>query len=371
MGKKVVTVSKISNKKDDRFIPILGLAILGVGILIGLLMLLTPGVRSDPNQLNLVTNLLIRERRGFLSLVDDFLHQHPEFSIQILSTTGEYHREADLYLGSPTQFMLHPSRWAERTKLGVGGTNEMVPRFGEPGLRVEPVALRESLDQSFLPLIWSPYGLFINRQVLLDGGFSVPSDWDQLVQLIAQVFNRPRPISLAIAGPMANRRAMMEWLIDTRTLQSPRGVSASNQLDSWIQNGYILPLEQEVEDADLALLLADGRVAMVLGPLHFYGNLDPDQTRAVGFIPLPGTPGLRPALAARVVGGAVVSGSESKPVVKEFLQFLLDPRNQEQWVSRSGNRITFNSLHRNARFPNEEGFQIAQLSRIMDRLWLE
>ena len=366
MGKKRASLSHLSNTK--RFL-VLGFVL--VLVLIIFFVILSTRDTPDPNQLNLVTNLLIRERRGFLSLVDDFLDQYPEYSINIVNTAGEHHQNADLYLGSPTEFLAHPHRWAEINRLGIGATNQVVPRFGEPELSVQPTSFSEPLSRSFIPMIWSPYGLFINRQVLLDGGFSVPSDWDQLVQLIGQVFNRPRPISLAIAGPIPNRRAMMEWLIETRTIQSPRGVSAANQLNSWIQNGYILPLEQEVEDADLALLLADGRVAMVLGPLHFYGNLDPDQTRAVGFVPLPGTHGLRPAVAARVVGTAVVSGSESKPVVRDFLQFLLEPRNQEQWVSRSGNRITFNSLHRNARFPNEEGFQIAQLSRIMDRVWLE
>ena len=365
---------------------ILLIAALSIGALLVLTaVFLIVRFREDQKSLSIGTMLSPEEYRGLAYLVERFGEKNPEYRIQLSDGFGESDN-IDLYIGairtgigveeSGREILPARRKWA---------TIEVVRRLIEAGhlsqTLVTPIgtdgAPVDTPKYSFLPLLWSPYGLFVNLDVIKGKGYEIPLNWQELVDMVPAISGRPRPIPLALAGPRDQRLDQTRWLLtqlgpqpDTRP--TDRGLPSGQAVfDRWIREGLIHPMTTDLEEEDMALMLGDGRLAMVLAPLEFHRHLPRNAVDSIVFLVIPAHAGRAPAALARVVGAQVRANSIKKPVVKDFVDFLAQPANQELWVNRSGSRITFNALHRQARFPNEEGFRITALNRTMRMLRLE
>ena len=341
--------------------------------------------RDDQKKLHIGAMVSPEEYRGLAYLAEKFGEQNPEYRIQISEGIGQS-ESVDLFVGpigggigvdgSGREILPGRRNWA---------TLEIVSRLFENGhlsqALITPIGADggpvDTARYGFLPLLWSPYGLFVNLDVIKGKGYEIPQNWQELVEMVPAISGRPRPVPLALAGPKDQRLDQTRWLLtqlgpqpDTRP--TDRGLPSGQAVfDRWIREGLIHPMTTDLEEEDTALMLGDGRLAMVLAPLDFHRHLPRNSMDSIVFLVIPAHAGRAPAALARVVGAHVRGNSIKKPVVEDFVDFLAQPHNQELWVNRSGSRITFNALHRQARFPNEEGFRITALNRTMRLLRLE
>ncbi|NCN04290.1 MAG: extracellular solute-binding protein [Spirochaetales bacterium] len=212
----------------------------------------------------------------------------------------------------------------------------------------------ESLGEKFLPILWAPYGLFVNRQVFENRGLAFPRTWEELETTTPLVRGTPNPIPLGIPGKRAIELA--RWLFDRQGI----GVQV---FDQWQNLGLIHPDSPTMSEEDAALLLQDGRIALVLGSLSLLYYLPVESAPNLVFRLLPPRENRSPMIPARIIGALVPDHGGETPGVQELLEFFSRPETQELWVGSVGPQIFLNPIHQEARFPNETGFGISALAR--------
>lgn len=319
--------------------------------------------------IHVTTDLPGDEREGLSWMIERFSRSFPEYSVDVRYTGAEQNDvtarrrvRTDVFVVSSN------SIWEELLANGdlVDIPAQIVPESGYSRGFLDAFSRsnsgrdgRGTSAMYAVPIVWAPYGLFVNRNVMQEKGVPVPRSWDDMIDAIHRVAGTPSPIPIAVAGSVAGRVELVG-----RALSLNGGPAAHGLFDSLLRDGLIHPTSDRLTEEDTALMVRDGRVAMVLGPTTLRRFIDVGSAPGITFVPIPTYDGRPPVVAAKVVAAGFTRRGADKPSAREFLAFSMRPEVQEGYVAASGSRPIYNSVHSSARVPDAEGAVIAMMARI-------
>ncbi len=315
----------------------------------------------------ITTDLPIDDHDGLSWMIGRFSRSFPGYSVELRFAGTEQNQErrndkTDVYVvssGSNMQYQLTNGNVVD-IPAGVVPTSGYNAGFLDAFSRSSRASNGQVSKTVFaIPIVWAPFGLFVNRSVMQENRVPIPQSWDGMIDAIHSVAGMPAPVPIAIAGSVAGRLELV-----AKILSLNGGPSAHGLVETFLREGLIHPTSERLTEEDTALMVRDGRVAMVLGPTTLRRFIDVGSAPHIQFVPIPTYDGRPPVVAARVVAASLTRRGAAKSGPRDFIAFSARPEVQEGFVAASGSRPTYNSVHSSARNPDADGAVIARLGRI-------
>ena len=222
-----------------------------------------------------------------------------------------------------------------------------------------------------LPIVWSPYGFFINTETFARRGIGRPSSWTAFTEAVPGISQRPSPTPIGFAGERGNIGQRLEWMLIANGPEANDQPTGAELFETWTRREFIHPGSSEMSAGDAARMLENSRLAMVFASSEFRAHLTIDGLDDVSFLPMPVYRAGAPALAARVAGMALSERGARKPVARAFAEFLASPTAQELWITSTERRFIHNTANLATRDPNSDAVTGKLLNRAVDTLFLE
>ncbi len=350
-----------------------GLAIIVLGG--GLLFLLQH--RAEQRTLRIATVLNSRETRGFNGAIDAFAENNPDFTFEVHTLDPANNAfpsdspSADVYLISEAEVARQLPRDLELAELD-GPESEL-----DINLDNYSSGLLGAFDANagagirMLPIVWSPYGFFVNTETFAGQGVERPSSWTAFTQAVPRISERPSPTPIGFAGESGDIGRRLEWMLNANGPEANDQPTGAELFETWTRREFIHPGSSEMRAEDAARMLENGRLAMVFASSEFRAHLTSDGLDDVSFFPMPVHRAGAPDLAARVAGMALSERGARKPVARTFAEFLASATAQELWITSTERRFIHNTANLATRDPNSDAVTGKLLNRAVDTLFLE
>lgn len=206
---------------------------------------------------------------------------------------------------------------------------------------------RREDEFTYVPVTWSPWGLFYKKSLIKKFGFKEPSDWHEMMVLAEELKKEGiTPVSLTdrFQWPLAawfdylNLRnhgpAFHEMLLSGQVSFTDQRVFKSfSELRDLIETGFFYT---DTESDDWTVItdnLLKEKAAFVLGGGFFYDTFPGDIREDIAWIPFPSKGGE----AAEIVSGSgfIVPEKESTEGARKFLNAILSERGQREIEEKS------------------------------------
>lgn len=149
-------------------------------------------------------------------------------------------------------------------------------------------------------------GIFYNKDLFAEKGWSVPETWDEMLDLFQKAQAEGiyplgagnkgwKPCNDHFSSMIINHASgsglFYDALTNKTSFDNPAMVAAVQQTADWYQSGYLAGEDYvNLDSVEVMQLLADGRCALVMAPtlyIQFIGQLDDAAQERIGFAPCP------------------------------------------------------------------------------------
>lgn len=227
-------------------------------------------------------------------LVDKFNAEHPEYNL-----TVEYRASVNkdiavaLAAGQGPDIIYESSPSLAVTYIEAGKYADLTPyaeKFGWKDKLITPMYDSGTVDGKLysVPMGLNVIGMIYNKRVLDENGWKVPTTLEELTKIMDEAMAKGlyasvngnktwKPTNEDYASlfltNFAGPQEVYKCLTGEQKWNSPNMLYAVEQSAEWYKKGYLCSDYVNLEWADAASLLSDGRAPFFFGPLKFFQNL--------------------------------------------------------------------------------------------------
>lgn len=301
------------------------------------------------------------------AMADAFMAENPNIDIEFIGTpmNDMYAKLTTVATGGelPDIFTNSPEFFAQADDIGI--VEPLDDLLGAEYIEgFEPAALEHAIlnDQlQFAPFFTIPTGLLYRTDLFEAAGIEPPTTWDEFIEA-AQTLTvdengdgTPERWGFAMVGsnngsggsrfvPIMRSMGAAELVRegDSWTTEFDTEAAADAfQLYGDLVNEYevVPPGPFQTSYAEAVSLMASDKTAMMVTGPHSIGAItaqNPELEGRLAGVPLPHSPGEKPASALGMLGFSISNTSEHKEAAAEYLKFILSKENQLMWNEVTG-----------------------------------